>query len=213
MTAVVVFGRQPRVGEVKTRLAVDLGGRPAAEVYGLLLEHTLAEAARCADPAILSLSDPPDEEWEPGARIDVEVQSPGTLGDRLADTFARRFSEGRSRVIVVGSDCPGLTSDHLDAGISALEAVPVVLGPAGDGGYWLVGQRFPGARLFAGIPWSSPDTLAATRRRLETLGLKWTELEELRDIDTRSDLEEALAAGRIPERLRKRLISVLEGTP
>ncbi len=86
----------------------------------------------------------------------------------------------------------------------------MVLGPAADGGYWLVAQRRPGVDLFSGIVWSSPGTLAATRQRLEALAVTWVELDELSDIDTEDDLRAELADSRIDPGLCERLLDALE---
>jgi len=110
------------------------------------------------------------------------------------DAFQRRFRAGYSRVLVVGSDCPELTCTHIEAGIAALGRVSLVLGPAADGGYWLVGQRSPGCDVFSGVPWSSPHTLESTRVRARSAGVASSELEVLGDIDTEDDLRMALAS-------------------
>ena len=84
-----------------------------------------------------------------------------------------------------------------------------MLGPADDGGYWLIGQRQPGYDLFSGIPWSSPDTLTCTRCRLRSLEVAWSELETLGDIDTGPDLEREIAAGTLDPSIRDVLARVL----
>ena len=123
----------------------------------------------------------------------------------MKDAFERRFSEGEERVIIIGSDCPMITPEHLPAAADALAERDVVLGPAVDGGYWLVGQRCAGVDLFSDIPGSSHDTLETTRRRLAGIGAGWAEIEELRDIDTREDLVAALDDPSLPEDLCRRL--------
>lgn len=202
---VVVFGREPTAGEVKTRLAAGIGGPEAARVYAVTLEHSLEAAADSGARVILSLAAAPSGEWARGIECSIEVQGTGDLGDRMADAFERRFSEGEQRVIIIGSDCPLVSPAHLQAAADVLADRDVVLGPAIDGGYWLVGQRHPGVDLFSDIPWSSHDTLGATRRRLAAIGAAWTELEELRDIDTKADLIAALDDPRLPEDLCRRL--------
>jgi rSAM/selenodomain-associated transferase 1 len=206
LTAIVVFGREPVAGRVKTRLAAEIGDRAAARVYGRLLENTLIEAAKCGARAMLSLADPPCAAFEPPVALPVEVQSEGDLGRRMGDAFRRRFAEGFDSVLVVGSDCPALTAAHLSAGLDRLRSQhPAVLGPAPDGGYWLVGQSRPGADLFSGIPWSSPRTLEATRERLRDLGIRWAELPVLADVDTASDLDRILASGTLASGLAERI--------
>jgi len=214
VTAAVIFGREPVAGRVKTRLAAEIGNRAAARIYQILLDHTLEQVSRCtASQTVLSISDAASPGWRPGVDVPVEVQPPGDLGERLAATFARRFAEGFEAVVLVGSDCAGLTANHVAAGFEELDRYPAVLGPAHDGGYWLVGQRRPGADIFSGIPWSSPDTLEATRRRIKDKEMRWAELGVLRDIDTMSDLDAELASGKLGTRLVDRLERAMEESP
>ncbi len=194
MRSVVIFGRQPVAGSVKTRLARGVGPGRAAAVYAALLRHALEVAQQGEAEVVLSLAATPAPGWKPPSPTAVEVQAPGDLGCRMAEAFARRFVAGARVVVLIGSDCPGLRPRHLVEAFSALETAGVVLGPATDGGYWLVGQRTPGIDLFSGVPWSHPETLAATRRRLHALGAAWSELEKLADIDTEEDLTSYCAA-------------------
>ncbi len=189
MRSVVVFGREPVSGRVKTRLARTIGDEPAAAVYAGLLEHTLKVARATGVEVVLSLAEPAGDGWSPPLPVRLEVQGAGDLGRRMADAFTRRFIAGADAVVLVGSDCPGLRPRHLTAAFAVLETAPVALGPASDGGYWLVAQRPPGIDLFRRVPWSGPDTLAATRARLRALGVAWRELEILDDVDTADDLE------------------------
>jgi glycosyltransferase A (GT-A) superfamily protein (DUF2064 family) len=106
---------------------------------------------------------------------------------------------------VVGSDCPELAPHHLEGALAGLARHQAVLGPACDGGYWLVGMRAPARDLFTGIPWSTPGVLDATRARLRALGVGWLELERLYDLDTEADLRRALAQENLGEKLYSRL--------
>ncbi len=202
--AVVIFGREPVPGRVKTRLAAGIGETAAARVYAELLAWTVETAAATGVPVVLSLADPPSRAWRPPAAA-VEVQPPGDLGRRMLATFQRRFSEGFERALIIGSDCPWVTPGRLAVGLSELDRAGVVLGPAGDGGYWLIGQRAPQVDCFTGVPWSSARTLDATRRRLEELGLGWAEVDRLEDVDTEEDLERALLRPGLDPGLRSRL--------
>jgi glycosyltransferase A (GT-A) superfamily protein (DUF2064 family) len=123
----------------------------------------------------------------------------------MADAFARRFAAGAEKVVLVGSDVPGLASRHLAAAFDLLEETGVVLGPAADGGYWLVGQRAPGRDLFSCVQWSSERTLEMTRRRLEERGVGWEEVETLRDLDTVEDLRVILETEGLDPGLRDEL--------
>ncbi len=207
----MVFGRVPEAGRVKTRLAASLGAAVAAEVYRALLEHVLAEALASGYPVTLALAEPagPAAAWAPPPGVGVELQAGGDLGERMAAAFAGRFAAGAGVVVLVGSDAPGLDAALMRRAAAACARVPVVLAPALDGGYALVAQRAPGAAIFTGVPWSAPDTLAATRARLAALGAAHEELAAVRDIDTGADLDAALADPALPGDLRRRLEAIV----
>jgi hypothetical protein len=190
---------------VKSRLGNDVGEELAAAVYRELLGHTLRVAASIDADVVLALAAPPAQGWRPERAVAVEVQVAGDLGSRLAGAFGRRFAEGYRRVVVAGSDCPELAPHHLEGALDGLTRYPVVLGPACDGGYWLVGVRAPGAELFSDMPWSTPQLLEVTRGRLRALGMDWLELERLHDLDTEADLRRALEDESLGGELRARL--------
>ena len=210
----MVFGREPIPGAVKTRLAAGVGEEAAALVYLELLRHTLEVAASVDADVLLALAEPPARGFRPLLEVAVEIQAAGDLGCRLADAFGRRFSEGYERVVVIGSDCPGLRPRHLDAALAGLAERPAALGPTADGGYWSIGLCRPAPGLFERMPWSTAHVLEDTRRRLRALGIDWLELETLRDLDTAADLEWALEAASsedLGRRLRHALESVHAG--
>jgi rSAM/selenodomain-associated transferase 1 len=177
---------------VKTRLAATIGPEAAAELYRALVEHVLeATTPRPGDYERLVFFDPPGalEEmraWLPGVRL--LPQGSGDLGERMADAFARAFARGARRVAIVGTDVPGVTRETILAALSALDAADVALGPAEDGGYWLLALREPRPELFAGIAWSTETVAAETRSRAAASRLWLRELPALRDLDTHDDL-------------------------
>lgn len=207
----VVFAREPVSGRVKTRLAEGIGARPAAEAYAALLDHTAAAVRRVGVPWSVSVAEPSRPGWAARLAAEVEVQADGDLGQRMHACLVRWFSLGAQRVVIVGSDIARLSPAHLERALEALDRHPVVLGPATDGGFWLVGQRPPGFDCFSGVPWSTPDTLAATRRRLEALRVRWTEIDALPDVDTTDDLRRAIDDPLVDLALRRRLRAILEG--
>jgi len=207
---VVVFGREPVPGRSKTRLAAGMGGTAAARIYAVILQNTLDVAAASGARVILSLASVPSGAWIRDFDVSLELQPPGDLGDRMADAFSRRFSEGEERVMIVGSDCPYLSAEHLRGAAVGLDDFDVMLGPAPDGGYWLVAQRAPGVDLFSNIPWSSHNTLLRTQQRLDAIGASWSILEELGDIDTADDFEAAIHDPRTPGELARRLLKALK---
>ncbi|OYV89626.1 MAG: hypothetical protein B7Z68_11990 [Acidobacteria bacterium 21-70-11] len=210
-TEVVVFGRAPQAGRVKTRLAAAIGARAAAQAYRAVLEHTLVEAVASGFPVTLALAEAAGAgtAWAPPPGVGVELQAIGDLGARMAAAFAAHFAAGAEVVVLVGSDIPRLGAAMIRHAAAACGRVPVVLGPAVDGGYVLVAQRSPGVAMFAGVPWSSPDTLAATRERLALLGTGHEELETVRDIDTVDDLNAVLADPALAGDLRRRLETIV----
>lgn len=213
MSCVVVFGREAVPGRVKTRLAARLGADPAAELYRTLLEHTLAAAAGCGERTVLALADPPGPGFAAPPGVAVEEQPAGDLGERMAGSFSRRFAEGHRRVVLIGSDCPAVGPERLRRAFAALDRARVVLGPADDGGYWLVGQRAPGLDLFSGVPWSSPGTYSATLERLAGIGVRAERLERLADLDTLEDLAAAIADPRVDQGVREALSRFARRSP
>jgi rSAM/selenodomain-associated transferase 1 len=202
---VVVFGREPVLGQVKSRLAEDIGPKAAAQVYAATLEHALEMARSSGARVVLSLADVPSGRWVRDVACALEIQRGGDLGERMDDAFGRRFAEGEDRVVVIGSDSAWIKPTHIGKAVVKLGGRDAVLGPANDGGYWLVAQKPPGLAMFTRIPWSSPDTMDKTRKRITALGGTWSELEELIDIDTADDLDIVLDDPRTPEPLRQRL--------
>jgi hypothetical protein len=208
-SCVVVFGREPLPRRVKTRLAAGIGSAAAARVYAVLLEHALDAASASGLSVLLSLAECPSAKWAAELSVPFEIQKVGGLGERMADAFARRFAEGEERVVVVGSDCAALTPDLIRQAAGSLDANDAVLGPAVDGGYYLIGQRAPGADLFTGIPFSDPHTTNATRERLAAHAMCWSELAELPDIDNAEDLEALLDDPRAPGPFIQRLVAAV----
>lgn len=191
---IVVFGRWPVPGRVKTRLAVSIGAQRAARIYRALLDHTLAETGATGLPVTLELTgERGASEWQAPPWAALTNQEGRDLGERMANAFNRRFADGADAVVLVGSDLPDLSAGLILGAFDTLRRVPVVLGPAVDGGYWTIGQRRPGRDLFSSVPWSSTSTAAATRKKLAELDVPYEELEELRDLDTLADLEALLA--------------------
>lgn len=188
----VVFVKEPRPGAVKTRLAADIGPDAAAELYRMLAETVLeATTPVPGEYERLVFFAPPEargalRQWLPG--VSLRAQATGDLGDRLADAFARGFRRGARRVAIVGSDAPGIARDTALRALAALDAADVVLGPAQDGGYYLIALREPRPELVRGIDWSTPAVLRQTLERAAAAGLAVRRLEPLRDVDTLDDL-------------------------
>ena len=191
--ALIVFAREPVPGQVKTLLIPALGAAGATRLYRHLLDIALraAGATPTASRRLWCAGAPPD-----GGRcarlahqhgLTWRHQPAGDLGARMAAALTATLAEN-DRAILIGSDCPDYSPDYLTAAFAALERCDAVLGPAADGGYVLIGLRRPAPELFAGIHWSTGTVLEETRTALQRLGLTWTELPTLRDLDRPDDL-------------------------
>ena len=195
--ALLVLLKAPRAGLVKTRLAADLGPdgpERAAAIYRRLVETTVAEARRLADVGahVVLCVDPPDALPEVAAWLGddsvLAAQAPGDLGARMAGAMRDAFAAGASRVVLVGTDCPGFRATHAALAFRALDEVDLVIGPARDGGYWLIGARDGVPPVFSGVPWSTSAVFAATRALASEAGLTVELLETLADVDGVEDL-------------------------
>lgn len=179
---IALFARYPTAGEAKTRLAPLLGDAGAARVHRQLVERTLATMRESGLPLAVhhtGASAADFAEWL-GDDVPLVEQGEGDLGARL--------SQVAPPAILLGADIPALTADHLRAAARALEEVPVVIGPATDGGYYLLGFTQAVPQLWQDMPWGTDSVLAETKRRLDDLGIAYSLLEELDDCDRPEDL-------------------------
>ncbi len=195
-----IFVKAPAPGRVKTRLAAELGPERAAELYRALGRRVVAA---CVSPAYGTVvwfapagARPAVHDWLTGLGVAAfRAQPRGALGTRLAAAFRRHFDDGARRAILIGSDCPGVDSALVSRALAALDEHDVVIGPAHDGGYYLIGLRAPARGLFRGITWSTEAVLNQTLTCARQLGLSAALLPMLRDVDTASD---ARAVGLLP---------------
>lgn len=191
--AVAVLGRAPIPGRVKTRLIPALGSRRAAMLQARLLARTL-ETVRAwhGDETVTLWGDPgPDAPaWRSVSLPDGVVLAPqpsGDLGERMR-VAAESALAANTPVVLVGTDCPGLTTADLTAAAAWLRRGRAVLGPATDGGYWLLGLPQPAPFLFDAMPWGGDQVLLETRRRLWRRDWRWAELAARADVDRPDDL-------------------------
>ena len=200
---VIVFARAPEPGKVKTRLIPALSAAGAAELHRRLVVHSLRAAADARiGPVELwctpDTSDPFFRECQRSLGVSLYAQGGGDLGARMQRAFESALARSR-HAILVGSDIPALSAQYFrDAAQTLVQGGDVVIGPAEDGGYVLVGLSRCDPELFRGISWGASDALAETRRRIAGLSWRSSELPVLWDVDRPEDLE------RLPEGLRAR---------
>lgn len=190
----IVFTRYPQPGRTKTRLIPALGPDGAARLHDELTRHAvtavLGSTRRRHRRLVIRHDGGTRREMRAwlGRSFDYQPQSTGDLGTRLDQAATDAFKNGASSVVMMGSDCPGLNSAVVDDAFSALERRPLVLGPATDGGYYLIGMRAPQPELFRGIAWGTPKVLRETLAAAKRTGLDARLLPELADVDEPSDL-------------------------
>jgi rSAM/selenodomain-associated transferase 1 len=190
----IVFARYPRAGHSKTRLTPLLGAAGAARLHRQLVEQTLHLARAQAALRGVALEvrgtgdDPRALAGMFGRDLRYRDQGEGDLGDRLRRAVQTAFDESARRVVVIGTDCPLLGRQQLTAAFVALTDHDVVLGPAQDGGYYLIGLNRPCPELFADIPWGGPLVLRRTVAAAARLGLRVHRLAVLPDVDQPADI-------------------------
>ena len=188
MKGVVVFIKNPELGKVKTRLAISMGDNKALEIYNKLVDYTkevLLQLSNVKKYVYYSSFIDRQDDWN-NDHFEKHVQSTGDLGTRMNTSFSEVF-ESCDHVIIIGSDCPQLTSSHINDAFSRLRNHNVVIGPSQDGGYYLLGMNKHYPELFQGIEWSTNTVFSDTLQIAKNKGLTISELETLSDIDYEED--------------------------
>ncbi len=200
MDILLVFLKNPIPGKVKTRLARTVGDEEAVRIYRFLVERALRATAEApVDRRWLFYAEgiPVNGATSGGGSMEQYHQCAGDLGQRMADAFGKAFAAGATRVVIIGSDCPELSSAHLRAAFDALGQSDLVIGPTLDGGYYLLGlNRFENA-LFEHIAWSTSEVFAQTLAVARQKGLTYCQLPTLADIDTEADWKAYLKRSQI----------------
>ncbi len=190
VTQVAVLAKAPIEGRAKTRLASQVGPERALAAYRAVGELVVGRVA--LEVPVCVWFDPPGAEADMrswlGEDLEFRPQPRGDLGRRIAYAFDRHFSEGAERVLAIGADAPGVDATTIRSAVRGLDVADVVLGPAFDGGYYLIGLRAPCPELFRSVPWSTADVLRITLETCEKRHLRTCQLEPLRDLDGAADL-------------------------
>ncbi|WP_328346024.1 TIGR04282 family arsenosugar biosynthesis glycosyltransferase [Streptomyces violaceus] len=204
--AILIMAKAPRPGLVKTRLHPLLSPPRCAVLQAELIRHTVELATSHTPRTYLAFARGEGEDaisTAVPAGVRLLLQRGTNLGERLAAAVTEAFADGAGPLLVVGTDAPTLTGSHLTAAFTALESHDVALGPALDGGYYLIGLRAPHISLFAlGLEvWSTDRVLTATRALAHDGGLSMGTLRPLRDLDTPADATALLTDPVLPPRI------------
>lgn len=205
--ALVVFAKAPVPGQVKTRLCPPLTPDEAATVHGSFvidtLERTRTAVTTFRLPVDRYLACAPSstlvffkimEERHAVRLLDQEGED---LGTRMHHVCATLFGRGYGRVLIVGTDVPSLPLEYYRQALELLHRHDIAIGPALDGGYYLIGLKKPAREIFSGIPWSTDQVLALTKEKAARHGLQIGELPRWRDVDTVEDLHMLIEASRL----------------
>ncbi|MDT8272122.1 MAG: TIGR04283 family arsenosugar biosynthesis glycosyltransferase [Desulfomonilia bacterium] len=190
----IIFTRYPVSGTTKTRLIPALGAQGAADLQREMTLRILAMARTLGLKHGILV----EIHHEGGTQSQMEkafghdftyvLQESGDIGKKMERAFEKAFEKGMEQVVLIGSDCPGITGEHLMQAFSCLDVTDAVFGPAHDGGYYLMGLKQRSPMMFRNIPWGSDEVLSTTLESAHSLGLSARMLEPLSDVDRPEDL-------------------------
>lgn len=189
--ALLIFSKNIQYGKVKTRLAATIGNEQALFIYQQLVAHTISVTKSLKVDKTVFYSDFINEkdDWE-NHLYQKELQEGKDLGERMKNAFKSSFTNGYDKVVIIGTDCFELSEGMINTAFERLNGDDVVLGPAKDGGYYLLGVKQFHPSLFENIEWSSEKVLTQTLTIAMRLNLSVFLLPELSDIDTEPDLKD-----------------------
>tara|TARA_B100001175_G_scaffold249626_1_gene216690 strand:+ start:68 stop:682 length:615 start_codon:yes stop_codon:yes gene_type:complete len=184
----MVFVRNPKLGTVKTRLAVTVGDKMALEIYMELMRHTAEVTQKLSADRKVFYSEK-IEKYDVWTEMSFSkaLQTKGTLGQRMENAFSSAFEQGYKKVLIVGSDLYSLKASHIEKALEQLDKKEVVIGPAQDGGYYLLGLNKKLPALFCNKNWGTSSVLKETLKDLRTKSVAL--MEPLNDVDDFEDLK------------------------
>lgn len=188
--ALLIFAKNPVAGKVKTRLAATIGNEAALVVYHKLLQHTFKSTQDLDLDKFVFYSEFKEEDdlWKKG--FSKELQTGNHLGERMRNAFDLILNKGYQKAVIIGTDCPYIDAEIIEDAFKVLNSSDIVIGPAEDGGYYLIGIKMNHSELFENIQWSTNSVLSATIEKCIELKLSYSLLKLLNDIDDEQDLLE-----------------------
>lgn len=187
--ALLIFAKNPEFGKVKTRLASTIGDAQALFIYEQLLKQTISVTKDLPVDKFIFYSDSVIEKdgWE-NTIYEKKIQDGKSLGSKMKNAFISSFTVGYEKIVIIGTDCFELGEKHILKAFEQLEKVDIVIGPAKDGGYYLLGMKKLYESIFENIDWSTDKVLKQTLSICGELNLSIFLLPELNDIDDEEDL-------------------------
>ncbi len=184
--ALIIFVRSPELGKVKTRLAAQIGDAAALHIYLRLLQRTrqVTFGVTCKK-YVFSTDIIDDKVW---IGYNKEKQADGDLGQKMSEAFRLVFNKGFEQVIIIGSDCPDLCAEDIELAFDNLTRHDVVIGPAKDGGYYLLGMKKVHPDIFINKSWSTAQVFEKTIETIKEQNLSYHQLKALSDVDELDDV-------------------------
>ena len=200
--ALIILVKPPELGKVKTRLAATLGNDKALTIYKRLLEYTQSITKDLEADLFVYYADKiiVDDIWSDG-NYQKKVQKGADLGERMSTAFKEVFDLGYAKVTAIGSDCIELKKEIIEAGFQALKNNNCTIGPALDGGYYLIGLSDFDTSVFSNISWSTSEVFNQTKNNLSKLNWTYQSLKALSDLDDIEDFN------KLPEQTKKYLLN------
>ena len=187
--ALIIFTKNLVFGKVKTRLAATIGNHEAFEIYQQLTRHTyfITNKLSCSKTVFYSDKIEADDVWQNDYQ--KQLQLGNDLGERMLNAFKSIFQKGYTQAVIIGCDCAELSERIINNAFEGLNDYDMVIGPAADGGYYLLGMKKLHESLFKNIEWGTSDVLAETIKRCVENQLSYYLLQTLHDVDEESDLQ------------------------
>lgn len=189
-SAIIIFVRNPVSGKVKTRLAKQLGDEVALSIYKTLLNHTHSVLTNITADRFVFYADYINDNdlWENNL-YHKHLQSGNDLGERMKNAFEFLFNKNYNKVVIIGSDCVELSTAIIEEALTQLETTKIVIGPANDGGYYLLGMNAFYPTAFNNKQWSTETVFKDTINDIKLTGCSYYTLPKLSDVDTAEDLK------------------------
>jgi len=186
---IIIFTKNPVLGECKTRLAATIGDKAALSIYEQLLDYTISFCKKSSFPKKVYYSSaiPELDRWS-SAGFYKDKQVAGDLGDRMKAAFKKEFEDGAKSVVIIGTDCAQINEIEVQEAFKALFQQDVVIGPADDGGYYLLGMNYLISELFENKSWSTEKLIEETKETLKQKDIDYALLDVKSDIDYEADL-------------------------
>jgi len=185
----LIFTRNPKLGKCKTRLAATIGDQAALDIYMILLRHTaeITKGLNCSKEVYYSEEVSENDLWDKG-NYAKQLQEGNDLGERMYNAFKSGFKRGYKKIIIIGSDIYDLNSETIDEAFAEMENADFVIGPAADGGYYLMGMKALNNDIFLNKNWGTETVLEDTLNNLNHKKVKLLQIKN--DIDVYEDLKE-----------------------